>query len=133
MNFIKHQLTVEDIKTLTEKELENFHESILWGDPEPGESFYDFSTDEVHTITEVRSEGNSFFLVYEGGKTDDWDTCFPLLDVGQLLDLLSFETNIEVRSWGSGWLVVYEDQFFKVGRNELIDVLFKALKMKISK
>lgn len=132
MKFIKHQLTVEDVKTITKEELENFHQSILWGDPEPGKSFYDFSTDEVHIITEIRLEGDSYHLMHDGGEIDDLDTCFPLLNVGQLLDLLSYETNIEVRSWGSGWMVIYEDQFFKSGREELIDILFKCLKIKIS-
>ncbi|WP_138225728.1 SH3-like domain-containing protein [Paenibacillus algicola] len=132
MKFIKHQLSVDDIKTLTKQEVERFHESALWGDPEPGEFFYDFSTDKVHMLKEVRTEDSSYYLVYEDGKTDDWDTCFPLLDMGQFLDLLSYDTNIEVRSWGNGWLVLYEGRFFEADREELVDVLFKVLKTKLS-
>lgn len=133
MKFIKQRLTVEDVKSLTKGQIENLHERTYWGDPEPGEAFYDFRTDEVHVIKEVLEENSNFYLVYDGGKTNDWDSCFPLLSVGQLMDLLSLETYFEVRSFEGGWLAIYEDQVLRTDdRNGLIDLLFDCLKIKLS-
>jgi hypothetical protein len=60
LKFIKPSITKESIKTLTPKQLESFHDRILWGNPQPGEIFYNFKTDSVHTLTSDTDEDGEF-------------------------------------------------------------------------
>lgn len=133
MKFIKQHLTVEDVRTLTETQIKNFHNRVYWGDPEHGDIFCDFRSGGVHVVREIRQEPNACFLVYDGGETSNWDYCFPLLNAAQLLDLLSLETDIEVRCFGNGWLAIFEDKTLRTeDRDGLVDLLFDCLKLKLS-
>ncbi|WP_315793168.1 hypothetical protein [Paenibacillus sp. BIC5C1] len=133
MRYMNEALSVEDVKLMTPEQLANFHERILWGDPEPGEKYYDFETEEVHTLISTDGDNDKFALVYEGGQSPNADKCFPLMTIGNLIDTLSFENNLEIRNWGGGWFVIFEGTIWETEeRNGLPRLLFDALRHKLT-
>ncbi|MDP1513059.1 hypothetical protein L8C07_25760 [Paenibacillus sp. CMAA1739] len=132
LKFIKPRITIESIKTLTPKQVESFHEMVFWGDPQPGEVFYNFKTDSIHTLTSDTDENGEFALVHENGVCYDFESCLPLFTVSQLLDLVTFDASFEMRYWGGGWLIIYDGEFYETNKKEdLVDLLFDLLKTKL--
>lgn len=134
MKFMNGILSIDDVKLLTLEQVEDFNKRSLWGDPVPGEIYYDFESKEVHTLISFEDDKGDFGLFYEGGKANDPDRCFPLMTIGDLMDTLSFEDNLEIRSWGEGWLVIFRGTIFETEeRDGLPRLLFDVLRHKLNK
>lgn len=121
---MKQHIFPEDLATLTPEQKEKLRE--LWK-PQEGDPFtsMDSSISVKHVIDVDREE-----YIYDGRDWIPKGECFPLLSIGQCLELLAHRL-LKTELTCSGWevtIITQKCDEWKFIKKELIDALFEAVK-----
>ncbi|MGC6584251.1 hypothetical protein ACPV3A_04670 [Paenibacillus sp. Dod16] len=104
------------------------------------ESFFDYKIGDQFFITaqphtrhvvldeELDEEGNCLFI-YGDGQKIGFDDTYPLFTTGMLIELLSFHFHFNLTSFGTGWMLLWNNVTVIQSKEDelLVSFLWRAL------
>jgi len=110
---MKRRITVEQLQELTEEQQQRLRE---WWKPEHGDWYLQYWIDDEPSL-----------LIYDSHTYLD-DMFLPLLDIGQMIELLNnYDCDTEMQSAGNMWYVMVGGHI-NTQAEELCDALWQAVK-----
>jgi len=109
---MKRRITVEQLQELTEEQQQRLRE---WWKPEHGDWYLQYWIDDEPSL-----------LIYDSHTYLD-DMFLPLLDIGQMIELLSEKGMVGIEQWNGYWKAFYRNSL-QTHKGELCDALWQAVK-----
>lgn len=83
-----------------------------------------------YVIEDYRFNFSEEIITYNGDKTTSYDDCLPIFTTGLLIDIISFMHSFDLRSFGNGWILLWNsEEMFQSNEDELlVSFLWRALK-----
>ncbi|WP_409346748.1 hypothetical protein [Paenibacillus sp. MBLB4367] len=131
MGLMRGRITVEEAKELIDPAA---RERLLnqWEEPVVGDPFIIFGQDEIHYYIKDNEIDEIEYRIYYTEdcvqKSVAHDDCIPLLDVAQMIDVLSCDQHLQIQSYGGGWLII-SDGLHLEETKDLCGTLWKMTKM----
>lgn len=130
MKYARDMLTIEEILSTNKETLDTIFDVTAY-DQKPGDLFFiKDKPDKILLIEELAYIDDKYYLVYHGGERVYYDDTYPLFTSGNLIDMLQFLQPIDLRSFGHGWLLLFDNEHIYASEEDeiLVSFLWRVLK-----
>ncbi|GIO33241.1 hypothetical protein J2TS6_43820 [Paenibacillus albilobatus] len=108
MKLAQDVLTIEQVTSIGKESMNKILDVIFY-DFKLGDFFFlDKNPDRIYLIEDIIIKNDDWLIIYDNGKQAVYEECVPLFTVGNLIDILSSMHSFDLRTFGQGWILLWD-------------------------